>query len=462
MIIGAKEQLMRIDLSLYLPIGANALLETMLNAAKPGANGDLSKSWIIGPPPHRLVLAVLPEECSRHNSPTFSNILTGFVQDHLPDEEVTDMIILLDKAEYALAAGSAVERALPTYSAKSNDKDKEERRVSVHLMTSNGPIAEIENVRHTAESVRWAASLVDMPTSELHTNAFVATAEELASELGVKATVIKGEALREQGFGGLWNVGKTAINKPALVVLSYEPQQASRTVVWVGKGIVYDTGGLSLKPGASMAGMKSDMAGAAAVLAAFAAAVRLNFRDRLHAVLCLAENAIGPEALRPDDIIKLYSGKTVEINNTDAEGRLVLADGIAYAVAHLKPDVIVDLATLTGAQMIATGKRHAAIICNDEGLEQAAIKAGRKSGDLVHPLPYCPELFRSEFKSKVADMKNSSKDRLNAQPSCAAQFIAEHLGDYKGPWLHVDIAGPSMNKERGTGFGVAFLMTLFG
>ena len=150
------------------------------------------------------------------------------------------------------------------------------------------------------------------------------------------------------------------------------------------------------------------------------------------------------------------------MNNTDAEGRLVLGDGVAYAVKDLKADTVVDMATLTGAQLVATGRRHAAIVCNDDKLEADAVKAGRTSGDLTHPLPYCPEWYRSEFSSKIADMKNSVKDRLNAQTSCAGQFVANHLGDFEGKWLHVDIAGPAFVGGRGTGFGVALLVELFG
>jgi probable aminopeptidase NPEPL1 len=156
----------------------------------------------------------------------------------------------------------------------------------------------------------------------------------------------------------------------------------------------------------------------------------------------------------------MYSGKTVEVNNTDAEGRLVLADGIAWALRHVHPDVLIDLATLTGAQLVATGKRHAAIVSNDAELEAACIVAGRTSGELVHPLPYCPEMFRAEFKSEVADMRNSVKDRMNAQSSCAAQFIADHMGDATTPWLHVDIAGPAEADNRATGYGVGLLLTL--
>jgi probable aminopeptidase NPEPL1 len=151
----------------------------------------------------------------------------------------------------------------------------------------------------------------------------------------------------------------------------------------------------------------------------------------------------------------------VEVNNTDAEGRLVLADGVAYACRHLRPGLVVDMATLTGAQLVATGRRHAAVVANTLAVEQAAVAAGLASGDLVHPLPYVPEFYRGEFASKVADMKNSVADRNNAQSSCAANFVAEHLAvDYEGGWLHVDIAGPAWAGDRGTGYGVALLLAL--
>jgi probable aminopeptidase NPEPL1 len=207
------------------------------------------------------------------------------------------------------------------------------------------------------------------------------------------------------------------------------------------------------------------MAGAAAALAAFRAAVRIGIRERLVVALAIAENAVGPRALRPDDILTLYSGKTVEVNNPDAEGRLVLADALCWVAKHHHPDVLVDLATLTGAQSIATGKRHAALYCSEEELERKAVEAGRSSGDLVHPLPFAPELFRREFSSPVADMRNSVKDRNNAQPSCAAQFIHNHLtaAGYEGPWLHVDMAAPAVHSNgRGTGFGVGLLLVLAG
>jgi probable aminopeptidase NPEPL1 len=281
--------------------------------------------------------------------------------------------------------------------------------------------------------------------------------------LDVPCRVLRGEALTEHGLGGLLGVGRAASCPPALVVLGHEPAGAARTVAWVGKGVVFDTGGLGLKSLREMQGMKGDMAGAAAVLGAFAAAVRLGAPDRLFALLCVAENAVGPGAVRPDDVLTLGSGRTVEVTNPDAEGRLALADGVAWAVRELGPDVLVDLGTLTDGAVTATGRRHAAIVCNDDALEARAVEAGRATGDLVHPLPYCPELFREALASEVADMTNAARDHRDADASCAAQFVAEHLGRFRGPWLHVDMDGPSRGRGgRGTGFGVALLLRLFG
>ena len=220
---------------------------------------------------------------------------------------------------------------------------------------------------------------------------------------------------------------------------------------------MYDTGGLSLKVGGHMAGMKCDMGGAAGVVGATLALAEGGFR---HGVVCaagLVENAIGPTAYRPDDILDMHSGHTVEVNNTDAEGRLVLADAASYIGREYDVEVIIDMATLTGAQLIATGHRHAGIVSNRGGLEAAAVAAGLASGDMTFPMPFAPEFYQHEFRSKVADMKNSVADRMNAQSACAAQFVYSHIDDLDIPWLHVDIAGPAFRDERGTGFGVALV-----
>lgn len=351
---------------------------------------------------------------------------------------------------------------------KSSEKTDQPVHIVVHFPAPQGSHAAIlSRAASTVESIRLCQRLVDTPPNVLHTDAYVEECRALAGKLGVNITVIQGQELEERGFGGLWGVGKASTHLPALVVLSYTPSETatSTSVCLVGKGIVYDTGGLSIKtPTGNMAGMKDDMGGSAAALGAFVAAVTAGQLTRpLHCVLCIAENSVGPLATRPDDIHKLLSGKTVEVNNTDAEGRLVLSDGVFYCHQSLSPAVIIDIATLTGAQLIATGKKHAALYCSHDELEQLAVTAGKYTGDLTHPLPYAPELFRNEFRSVVADMKNSVADRGNAQSSCAGQFIANHLEDYLaagGQWLHVDMAGPVVLAERATGYGVALLFDL--
>lgn len=213
-----------------------------------------------------------------------------------------------------------------------------------------------------------------------------------------------------------------------------------------------------------MNGMKDDMAGSAACLGSFRSIVQAGGLSRpLHAVLCIAENSIDSRAFRPDDVLTMLSGKSVEINNTDAEGRLVLADGVSYSANTLNAGLIVDIATLTGAQLITTGKKHAAVYCSSLELEAAAVAAGMATGDLTFPMLYAPEFHRLEFKSAVADMKNSVSDRMNAQCSCAAAFIGSHIDEYLergGQWVHVDMAGPAMVGDRASGYGVGLLFAM--
>lgn len=298
-------------------------------------------------------------------------------------------------------------------------------------------------VIEVARSVREAAALVDMPCSLLNTDGMVAEAEAVAAELGCSIKVIRGEELKAGGFGGIYSVGRAAAFPPALVVLSHEPKGAASTLALVGKGIVYDTGGMQIKTKTGMPGMKRDMGGSAAVLTGFRAAVKGGYAHNLHALLCLAENNIGKDATKPDDIITMLSGKTVEVNNTDAEGRLVLGDGVFYAKSVLKAATILDFATLTGAQATATGSVHAAVVSNCEAWEAAAGAAGRHSGDLTHPLTFAPNLHMDLLSSAVADMKNSALGKTEAASSVAALFIAAHIGFGEGlAWLHVDMAAP--------------------
>mmetsp|Transcript_36257 Transcript_36257/g.71263 ORF Transcript_36257/g.71263 Transcript_36257/m.71263 type:complete len:536 (+) Transcript_36257:43-1650(+) len=436
----------------------------------------------------KITVAALRTACSRHNTPSCSHAITSIAKKHKSKAGLT-VVLLLKEASHALAAGSAVARAYPQYNRKDSKFLGVPRQLPSGLNIMSAPASpdfantpdegvsvvfsavapsDLPLVANTAHAIQSTCRLVDAPPNELTTDAMVAEACAVAQRHSVTPVVIRGEELKIQGFGGLYGVGKAATNPPALVVLSFFPKGTDKStkgaVVLVGKGITYDTGGLSIKISGNMPGMKRDMGGAGALLGAWDAAVGSGVACPLHAVLCCAENAVGPVATRPDDVHLMYSSKTVEINNTDAEGRLVLADGVAYSVKHLNPTYLLDMATLTGAQGIATGTHFGAIYCNNEVLEEQAVAAGKFSGDLVHPLPYCPELFRKEFKSAVADMKNSVKNRSNAQSSCAGQFIGNHLGSFQeeGNWLHVDMAYPSFDAadERATGYGVALVQGL--
>ncbi|XP_055636702.1 probable aminopeptidase NPEPL1 [Toxorhynchites rutilus septentrionalis] len=415
-------------------------------------------------------IAALPTKASRHNSDSRAHALTKLVQTHTAG--VTESIVIVCEKENVFASGCAVARAFPLYNRKSSKIEATTLPVETvttvnveFVLIGEGTITDqdIEVLENAAKGIRLTARIVDAPCNEMNVSGFLKEVDAVAKELNLTPKIIRGEELKAQGFGGIYGVGKAASDPPALAVLSYEHKNATETVAWVGKGIVFDTGGLSIKGKTAMPGMKRDCGGAAAILGAFYAAVKSGFKQNLHAVFCLAENSVGPNSTRPDDIHRLYSGCTVEINNTDAEGRLVLADGVCYADRDLKAQIILDMATLTGAQGIATGKYHGAILTNSDQWEQKALIVGRKTADLLSPVPYCPELHFSEFTSAVADMKNSVMDRGNAQVSCAGLFVGAHLGfDYSGAWLHVDMASPVHNGERATGYGVALLLGLFG
>jgi probable aminopeptidase NPEPL1 len=459
-LVGRSERLLADDVRALLPEGV--AWDRMLDATKAGDAGASAGTWTSVEQPARVVACVLPEPNSRYNSPARPHAISALVRKAVGTEKSAAIVVAVDEVAHGLAAGVAVARAFSLFDGKSaKDEDEEPLAIRVAVLPPEGE-ADLVRIGHIGDAIRLAGRLVDVPTSVLDVPAFVQEARTVAEDVGASIKVISSAELRDGGFGGLWGVGKAATEGPALVVLSHEPEGAERTLAFVGKGIVYDTGGLSIKGKDNMPGMKADMGGAATVLGAFQAAVKVGAKDTVHALLCLAENAVGPESTRPDDILSMYSGKQVEINNTDAEGRLVLADGVSYASKHLAPDVIVDLATLTGAALLATGRKHSAIITDDDELEAKAVAAGRATGDLVHPLPYVPEFYRAEFRSEVADMKNSVKDRMNAQTSCAAQFVGEHLDDdWEGSWLHVDMAGPVQADDRGTGYGVALLLELF-
>lgn len=319
----------------------------------------------------------------------------------------------------------------------------------------------VKNACIRADAVTACRDLVNEPANKLGVMELIAAAREIAQRDQLRCRVISGNMLKKKGFGLIHGVGKGAAVPPALIELEYTPtRKKGKRIALIGKGVVFDSGGLCLKPAASMINMKTDMAGAAVVLGVMGALTELSVEHNITAYIPLAENAIGPGAMRPGDILKSYSGKTVEVVNTDAEGRLLLADALALAKEQ-SFDEIVDFATLTGACSIALGRKRGAIFCDNSDIMKSWLKAAENAGELIWPLPLAPELEK-EIYSDIADLKNSG-DRFGGTIS-AALFL-KHFTDVKH-WVHFDIAGPARNSaanllcpKGGTGFMVLTVLT---
>jgi leucyl aminopeptidase len=298
------------------------------------------------------------------------------------------------------------------------------------------------------EAVTLVRDLVNTPPSDLNPKALAEIAERVGGDAGLTVGVLDEKALAEGGYGGLIGVGQGSINPPRLVRLGYAHPEAARTVAFVGKGITFDSGGLSLKPSASMEEMKSDMSGAAAVLAAMRAVARLGVKVNVVAYMALAENMPSGTAQRPSDVISIYGGKTVEVLNTDAEGRLVMADAIVRA-GEDEPDLLVDVATLTGAQVVALGTRTSGVMANDDDVRDKVVAAAGRAGERVWGMPL-PEELRKGLDSAVADIANVTGDRSGGMLS-AGIFLKEFVPDGVR-WAHLDIAGPAFHKGEPYGY----------
>ncbi len=306
-----------------------------------------------------------------------------------------------------------------------------------------------------AGAIHSVRDLVNAPPSDLYPESFADAVLTLADDLPVVVEVFEEDDLLAGDFGGILGVGQGSIRGPRLVKISYSPGTARSHLAFVGKGITFDTGGLSLKPPAGMVGMKYDMAGAATVMAAVFAAARLGLDIRLTAWLCLAENMPSGSAIRPNDVLRVKGGTTVEVLNTDAEGRLVMADGLVAASEEF-PDAIIDVATLTGAQRVALGDRYSGVMGDDTLVAQVTAVA-RSTGEQFWAMPLPGEL-RAMLKSDVADIANVKIGNTAAGMLLAGVFLQEFVGPKADasagriPWAHIDIAGPAHNPGGGYGY----------
>lgn len=359
----------------------------------------------------------------------------------LPVADGGDAAAVLDGASAAAYAYSAYRRGADTAKAPVAE-------VVVHAPADVVAVADALTARAhaVATAIHAVRDLVNTPPNDLYPASFAARAVELAEGLPVEVDILEEDALEAGGYGGILGVGRGSTRGPRLVVVRYAPADATRHLSLVGKGITFDSGGLSLKPATAMVGMKYDMTGAATVLAVTLAAARLGLPVRITARLCLAENLPSGTATRPNDVLRMRGGTTVEVLNTDAEGRLVLADGLVDASAE-NPDALVDVATLTGAARVAMGERVVPVM-GDEDLGRRLAELARGEGEQIWPMPLPAEL-RSVLDSDIADIANAKPGNTAGGMLLAGQFLRAFVGDRPDgspvPWAHLDIAGTASN-----------------
>jgi leucyl aminopeptidase len=352
--------------------------------------------------------------------------------------------------------------------ADDQDSAPKLRRVTVLVPDPERFADALSTAQVTAEMTALARDLTNWPSQEKTPAWFAARVTRAAAKVSRVTVTVRGPgALRDEGFGGILAVGGGSDRGPRLVELAYRPKGATRHVVLVGKGITFDTGGISLKPRDGMKLMRKDMGGAAAIVAAALGAATLGLPVRITALAPLAENMVSGDAYRPGDVVRHYGGRTSEVFNTDAEGRMVLADALAYATGALRPDVLVDLATLTGANAVALGKRTAALYTENDDLAEQFDEAAGAAGERVWRMPFVDD-YLDMLRSEVADMANASMEGA-AGSITAALFLREFVGAARDRWVHLDMSAPSWADSAdgelvkgATGWGVRTLLRWLG
>ena len=409
------------------------------------ADGSLDSAWRQGPPPSLHVRSV---------------VFTGLGDEAITADRLRESAgyaalqiskgerVVFALAESGDALAAVVEGALlGSHRVQKPGKSADEARPTLAFLGSLDD-ASLSRAMVSTEAVWRVRDLVTMPPNLLNPVSFVDHITSLAGGSGLEIEVLDEKKLLAEGMGGISAVGKGSQNPPRLMILRYRPASPSRHVALVGKGITFDSGGLSLKAPNAMVGMKYDMTGAAVMAAVTLAASALSSTTSITAYLCLAENMPSGSASRPNDVITIKGGKTVEILNTDAEGRLVMADGLALA-SELSPDLIIDIATLTGAARIALGERYAGLMGTPEGVAEVEASAARV-GERVWGMPL-PRELRSLLTSDVADIANAKPGEVLGGMLLAGVFLKEFVGEGI-PWAHLDIAGPAHNSSGAFGY----------
>ena len=452
-----------------VPAGAEVAVDLRFLEAQ-GFDGEAGRTVALAAPDGRPLLAVGVGDAAEVTADTLRQATAAAVKAAWKARGlVTTLLAAAPESLDGPAAAQAVAEAAVMAAYRFTAYKSEPEACALQRVTVVGPGgAEVQGGldrgARVGDAVCLARDLANEPAGSLSPRRLAERAKEVAAREGLRIEVLDEAGIVEQGLGGLAGVGQGSAEPPRLVRLVYEPPDGDHeaTVALVGKGVTFDSGGLSIKTAEGMMAMKTDMSGAAAVLATLSVLPALGTRVRVVGILPCAENMPGGSAVKPGDVLRMRNAKTVEVLNTDAEGRLILADALSLA-AEAQPDAIVDLATLTGAQVVALGRKIAGVMGNHDGLVDQVRAASKRAGEPVWPLPL-PDEYRCHLDSEVADVKNIGHPG-QAGTLVAGLFLREFVADV--PWAHLDIAGPARAEaddgyvtKGGTGMGVRTLVEL--
>ena len=438
---------------------ANRVRRVLEKESFKGKEGEILKVPTVGLPSDFVYLVGLGKK-EKVNEDTYRRASANLIK-RLKRDKVKEVCIITPKRGelgYELSKAIAEGAILGNYTFDKYKSKKESEFRIEEVKIYRGDTKGIEEGRIFAEAQNYARNLVNEPGNVINPITLAEEAKKLAEEYGLECKIYDEKQIQEMGMLALYSVGKGSATPPRFIHITYKPKgKPKEKIVIVGKGLTFDSGGLNIKPGDYMRTMKMDKSGACAVLGIMRAVAQLKPDVEVHGIIGAAENMPDGNAYRPDDIIKAKNGKYIEIDNTDAEGRVTLADALSYA-SELKPDKIIDMATLTGACMVALGEYTAGLFTNAPDFAEEIKKIAKKTGERVWELPMDDERLRKKIKNTVADVLNTGGRYGGA--ITAAMFLEEFVGEGI-KWVHLDIAGPAWSKEEygyytkgGTGFGV--------
>lgn len=458
------------DLPLGFPKTAQKLTEAVREAiketkAKLGTISIIHTHGLI--PAQRILVAGLgPRHKITHES---FRITSGKIAKKVSEIGLDEYSIVIPNnlpVNLKITTSAIVEGAkLALYSFDKYKKEKKSKSPNLTILSSDQKISAIvSRADTTSDGVIYTREIANLPPNECNPAQLAGLAKSLSSKNKLKCTVLSKSELKQKGFGGITAVGQGSKNEPKLIILEYNGKKNDKPVILVGKAVTFDTGGISIKPADKMDEMKFDKCGGCTVLGIMKAASELKLPVNLVGIIPSVENMPGGESYRPGDIIKLYDGKTAEILNTDAEGRLILFDALSYGIKTYKPKEIIDFATLTGACIVALGANVAGLISNNKKIADKLAKSSQSTGEQVWQLPINDD-YMDMIKSDYADIRNTGPGRV-AGTITAAAFLANAVGTT--PWAHFDIAGTawvqggskekSYNPKGATGFGVRLIL----